>query len=151
MGTPAGFQIAYDRGIASYEQAIMAWPYLGFVVNQNRSLEERKDYPYFAETERAHRRFTVASIAVRNAQGFVTGGEDGENFLLVYYLNADAETLLDHQLTMRGVSARTPAESARFLQGIAEGEAVEIPYGTSPATAPVTRRQQGSGLHEYRS
>jgi hypothetical protein len=151
IGTPAGLQVTYDRGIASYEQAIMAWPYLGFVINQNRSLEERQDYPYFAETERAHERFTVASLAVRNAQGFITGGADGENFLPVYYLNADAETLLDHQLAMRGGGAHTLAEHTRFLLGVAREEAVEIPYGTSPATAPVTRRQQGSGLHEYHS
>lgn len=151
IGTPAGFQVYYDRGIASYEQAIMAWPYLGFVVNQNKSLEERQDYPYFVEAERDHGRFTVASIAVRNAQGFVSGGEDGENFLPIYYLNTDAETLLDHQLTMRRVPTRKVGEGERFLRTVVEEEAVEIPYGTSPATAPVTRQRQGSGLHEYRS
>jgi hypothetical protein len=151
VGTPAGFQVSYDRGIASYQQAIMAWPYLGFVVNQNRSLDERRDYPYFVETERDHGRFMVASIAVRNAQGFVTGGEDGENFLPVYYLNTDAETLLDHQLTMRRVPTRRPGEGEQFLREVAEKEAVDIPYGTGPAAAPVTRQRQGSGLHEYRS
>ncbi|HEY1349302.1 MAG TPA: LodA/GoxA family CTQ-dependent oxidase [Ktedonobacteraceae bacterium] len=151
VGTPAGFQVSYDRGIASYQQAIMAWPYLGFVINQNRSLDERRDYPYFVEIERDHGRFTVASIAVRNAQGFVTGGEDGENFLPVYYLNTDAETLLDHQLTMRRVPTRRPGEGGQFLREVAREAAVDLPYGTDPAAAPVTRQRQGSGLHEYRS
>lgn len=145
--TPAGFQMYYDRGVGSYVQAIMAWPYLGFVVNQNRSPEGR-DYPYFVETERNQERFATASIAVRNAQSFIAGGEDGDNFLPIYYLKSDAETLLDYQLSLQ--AQVVGHEEALFDDGV-PSPVPEPVYGTGPAAAPVTVPFQGRGLHEYHS
>jgi L-lysine 6-oxidase len=62
-GTSAGVQVHFSRGINSYLEMIVAWSYLGFIINQNRG-PDRALYPYFVETERKHAEFVVGSIAV---------------------------------------------------------------------------------------
>src|SRR5262249_19344007 len=62
-GVQAGFQVYYPRGVNNFSQMIVAWKYMGFIVNQTTGAQ-RDDYPYFVERERNHDRFQAASVAV---------------------------------------------------------------------------------------
>jgi L-lysine 6-oxidase len=62
-GLPAGFSVYYARGANNIANLVIAWKYMGFVVNENTSAEG-KLYPYFVEAERNHDRFVVSSVAV---------------------------------------------------------------------------------------
>lgn len=55
----AGQTVSYQRGITTFNQMVVSWADLGFVINHGTSL-----YPYFAETERN---------TMFLAQGVVTG------------------------------------------------------------------------------
>ncbi|WP_164557993.1 hypothetical protein HF313_05330 [Massilia atriviolacea] len=83
-GVPAGMQVMYSRGVNSFTQMITAWKYLGFVANQNHDPASGRAYPYFAEQERNHGRFHMASVAVGNVTSFVTG--DDSNFYPAWFL-----------------------------------------------------------------
>jgi hypothetical protein len=62
-GVDAGTQVDFSRGIGSYEDGIVAWNYLGFIVNQNRG-PDRALFPYFVETERNHDEFIVGGVSL---------------------------------------------------------------------------------------
>lgn len=62
-GVPAGFQVYYTRGANNIGNLVIAWSYMGFIVNENDSPEGR-EYPYFVEQERNHDRFIPAAVAV---------------------------------------------------------------------------------------
>ena len=62
-GVPAGFQVYYTRGANNIGNLVIAWSYMGFIVNENESPEGRM-YPYFVEKERNHGRFVAAAVAV---------------------------------------------------------------------------------------
>ena len=62
-GVPAGFSVYYARGANNIGNLVIAWKYMGFIVNENESPEGR-DYPYFVEKERNNDRF-VRVIAPR--------------------------------------------------------------------------------------
>lgn len=62
-GVPAGFQVYYTRGANNIGNLVIAWSYMGFIVNENDSPEAR-EYPYFVEQERNHDRFVPAAVAV---------------------------------------------------------------------------------------
>jgi hypothetical protein len=83
-GVPAGLQVMYSRGMNSFSQMITSWKYLGFVLNQNKDEQFGRTYPYFAEKERNHDRFGVASVGVGNVTSFVTG--DDSNYLPAWFL-----------------------------------------------------------------
>ncbi|MEP7218167.1 MAG: CTQ-dependent lysine 6-oxidase LodA, partial [Bacteroidota bacterium] len=69
-GVPAGFQVYYPRGINSFSQMIMAWSYLGFIVNQNHD-EMGSMFPSFTEVERNHDMFQATSVAVGGISNFL--------------------------------------------------------------------------------
>lgn len=60
-GIGLGEMAPYQRGVNTFIQTILAWKYLGFVVNTN-SAEDRDDYPYFVETERNYSMFRTAEV-----------------------------------------------------------------------------------------
>lgn len=62
-GVPAGFQVYFTRGANNIARLVVAWKYMGFIVNQNRGAGGRR-YPYFVEVERNHDRFIAGSVAV---------------------------------------------------------------------------------------
>ena len=62
-GVPAGFQVYYTRGANNIGNLVIAWSYMGFILNENTSPEGRL-YPYFVEKERNHDRFIPAAVAV---------------------------------------------------------------------------------------
>jgi len=62
-GVPAGFQVYYARGANNIGNLVVAWSYMGFIVNENESPEGRV-YPYFVEKERNHAEFVPAAVAV---------------------------------------------------------------------------------------
>ena len=62
-GVPAGFQVYYTRGANNIGNLVIAWSYMGFIVNENES-DEGRLYPYFVERERNHERFVPAAVAV---------------------------------------------------------------------------------------
>lgn len=59
-----------ERGINSYAEMIVGWTYLGFVLNQNTG-PDRKQFPYFVETQRKHDEFIAASVAVGDPSNIV--------------------------------------------------------------------------------
>jgi L-lysine 6-oxidase len=132
-GLPAGYQVYYPRGVNSFAQMIVAWPYLGFVVNQNTS-DACDAYPYFVERERDHRRFVSTSVAVGAVDNFVNA-TDGV-FWPMYFLRSDAETTMDAHQT-----AALVADPARIA---------EVPYGTEPARGPILAPGRGPHRHAGR-
>ena len=62
-GVASGFQVYYTRGANNIGNLVIAWSYMGFIVNENQS-PERAMYPYFVEQERNHDRFVTAAVAV---------------------------------------------------------------------------------------
>jgi L-lysine 6-oxidase len=62
-GLPAGFPVYYARGANNIANLVIAWKYMGFVVNENTT-SEGKMYPYFTEAERNHDRFVVSAVSV---------------------------------------------------------------------------------------
>jgi L-lysine 6-oxidase len=62
-GVPAGLQVYYARGANNIGNLVVAWSYMGFIVNENTSAEGRV-YPYFVEKERNHGEFVPAAVAV---------------------------------------------------------------------------------------
>jgi L-lysine 6-oxidase len=62
-GLPAGYPVYYARGANNIANLVIAWKYMGFIVNENTS-PEGKLYPYFVEEERNHDKFVVAAVAV---------------------------------------------------------------------------------------
>jgi len=60
---PSGFSVYYARGANNIGNLVIAWKYMGFIVNQNESPEGR-DYPYFVEKERNNDQFVPAAVAV---------------------------------------------------------------------------------------
>jgi L-lysine 6-oxidase len=126
-GLPAGLQVYYPRGINSFAQMIMAWSYLGFIVNQNQGPDGRS-YPYFVERERNNNRFVSTSVAVGSVDNFVNA--EDVVFWPLYFLKNDQETTTDHQLVTR-------------LQAAAE----PVKYGTTPAADRITAPPRGPRRH----
>lgn len=62
-GLPAGYSVYYARGANNIANLVIAWSYMGFIVNENISAEGRQ-YPYFVEEERNHDRFVVSAVSV---------------------------------------------------------------------------------------
>lgn len=62
-GVASGFQVYYTRGANNIGNLVIAWSYMGFIVNENESAEGRL-YPYFVEQERNHDRFITSAVAV---------------------------------------------------------------------------------------
>jgi L-lysine 6-oxidase len=62
-GVPAGLSVYYSRGANNINNLVIAWAYMGFVVNVN-DRPERKTFPYFVEKERNHDKFVAAAVAV---------------------------------------------------------------------------------------
>jgi L-lysine 6-oxidase len=62
-GVAAGYQVPYARGVDNIARLVVAWKYMGFILNQNTS-DSRDAYPYFVERERNHDHFVVSSVAV---------------------------------------------------------------------------------------
>jgi len=83
-GIDAGSQVPFLRGINSYQEFIVAWSYLGFVLNENHG-EDREDYPYFTEQQRNHSEFTASSVAVGDAYNAVFASDT--TFMPVWFLN----------------------------------------------------------------
>ena len=71
-GTPAGMPVQFTRGINSFDQMLLGWSYLGFIVNQTEG-QLKNLFPNFTEQERHHKRFVAASTAI-GASADVTGG-----------------------------------------------------------------------------
>jgi hypothetical protein len=91
-GVNPGMQVPYARGINTFGQMIIAWQYLGFVVNQNVTDPE---YPYFTEQERADNKFAVGVVGVGDVN--VMGGNYSINpagtYVSFYYLLKDVYDL----------------------------------------------------------
>lgn len=62
-GVASGFQVYYTRGANNIGNLVIAWSYMGFIVNENES-PERSMYPYFVERERNHDKFITSAVAV---------------------------------------------------------------------------------------
>ncbi len=62
-GVTSGFQVYYTRGANNIGNLVIAWSYMGFILNDNESAEGRL-YPYFVERERNHDKFVAAAVAV---------------------------------------------------------------------------------------
>jgi L-lysine 6-oxidase len=101
-GVMAGYPVYYQRGINTYAEAIEAWSYLAFIVNQNVSPNGRS-YGYFVEQERGEEKFIIADVAL-GGPGNLINPED-QNFtpfwslrpasvrrMQMLALDADAET-----------------------------------------------------------
>lgn len=86
-GVDAGTQVNFTRGIGSYEEAIVAWSYLGFIVNQNHG-QDRALYPYFVETERNHGEFVVGSVAMGDVSNVLYGTDT--SFSPFWFLKSDS-------------------------------------------------------------
>jgi L-lysine 6-oxidase len=82
-GVQAGFQVYYPRGVNNFSQMIVAWKYMGFIVNQTTGAQ-RDDYPYFVERERNHDRFEAASVAVGDPSNVISA--EDITFMPVWYL-----------------------------------------------------------------
>jgi L-lysine 6-oxidase len=67
-GVPAGYSVYYGRGANNISNLVIAWSYMGFILNENDSKDpkEGRDYPYFVEKERNHERFVAAAVSVAN-------------------------------------------------------------------------------------
>jgi L-lysine 6-oxidase len=93
-GVPAGFQVYYTRGANNIGNLVVAWKYMGFIVNENTSPEGR-DYPYFTEQERNNDRFVPAAVAVGHPinQLSATGSyaTPTNYFTLAWYLREEGE------------------------------------------------------------
>lgn len=64
-GVPAGLEVYYTRGANNIGNLVIAWSYMGFILNENDAgTEEARMYPYFVEKERNHDRFVTAAVAV---------------------------------------------------------------------------------------
>lgn len=116
-GVPAGLQVLYSRGINAFDQMVMYWHYLGFVLNQNQDAVSGRLYPYFVEKERNHDRFQAASVAVGRASDFVSA--DNVNFLPVWYLCDEpnqVETLGDKLLRVFSMDTSTLQRNTRLLE-----------------------------------
>lgn len=83
-GIDAGSQVPFLRGINSYQGFIVAWSYLGFVLNQNHG-HDREDYPYFTEQQRNHHEFTAASVAVGDPFNAILASDT--SFMPIWFLN----------------------------------------------------------------
>lgn len=127
-GLPAGYQVYFPRGVNSFTQMIVAWPYLGFVVDQNSRSGD--PYPYLVEVERNNERFVSASVAVGGVDNYVNA-TDGV-FWPVYYLRSDDETTTDVHQTAALYS---------------NGGAATAPYGTSPARGRIQAPNRGANRH----
>lgn len=93
-GVPAGLQVLFSRGINAFDQMVMYWHYLGFVINQNNDATYGRLYPYFVEKERNHDEFHAATVAVGTAANFVA--PDNVNFQPVWYLRDQPERVEQH-------------------------------------------------------
>jgi L-lysine 6-oxidase len=62
-GTVAGYQVVFPRGANNIARLVVAWRYMGFILNQNTA-DDRARYPYFVERERNHDRFVAGSVSV---------------------------------------------------------------------------------------
>ncbi len=65
-GVSSGYQVPFLRGIDNIARLVVAWSYLGFIVNDHVG-PNRHAYPYFVERQRDHGRFAVSSVAVGQA------------------------------------------------------------------------------------
>ena len=64
-GVPAGMEVYYTRGANNIGNLVIAWSYMGFILNENDAgTSEARMYPYFVEKERNHDRFVPAAVAV---------------------------------------------------------------------------------------
>lgn len=93
-GVPAGFSVYYTRGANNIGNLVVAWKYMGFIVNENES-EEGRDYPYFVEKERNNDKFVPAAVAVGHPinQLAATGSyaTPTNYFTLAWYLREEGE------------------------------------------------------------
>ena len=62
-GIPAGYSAYYARGSNNIGNLVIAWAYMGFIVNVNDT-PELHEYPYFVEKERNHEKFVASAVAV---------------------------------------------------------------------------------------
>jgi L-lysine 6-oxidase len=62
-GLPAGYSAYYARGANNIGNLVIAWAYMGFIVNVNDTAEAH-EYPYFVEKERNHDKFVASAVAV---------------------------------------------------------------------------------------
>jgi L-lysine 6-oxidase len=86
-GVDGGTQVNFTRGISSYEEAIVAWNYLGFIVNKNHG-PDRALYPYFVETERNHDEFVVGGTAIGNVSNVLFSTDT--TFTAFWFLKSDS-------------------------------------------------------------
>ncbi|MBV9497244.1 MAG: CTQ-dependent lysine 6-oxidase LodA [Acidobacteria bacterium] len=62
-GVPAGFSVYFSRGANNIANLVVAWAYMGFIVNANERPDGRQ-FPYFVEKERNHEKFVATTVAV---------------------------------------------------------------------------------------
>lgn len=93
-GLPAGYSVYYARGANNIANLVIAWSYMGFVLNENTAPEGR-DYPYFVEKERNHDKFVVASVAVASPVNQMSASGSyatpSNFFTQAWYLKEEAE------------------------------------------------------------
>ncbi len=93
-GLPAGYSVYYARGANNIANLVIAWSYMGFILNENDSPEGRA-YPYFTEQERNHERFVAATVAVASPinQLSASGSYNTPSnfFVPAWYLKEEAE------------------------------------------------------------
>lgn len=91
-GVPAGFSVYYTRGANNIGNLVVAWSYMGFIVNQNDAPEGR-EYPYFVEKERNNDKFVPVAVAAGHPinQMSATGsyGTPTNYFTLAWYLREE--------------------------------------------------------------
>jgi L-lysine 6-oxidase len=105
-GIDAGSQVPFMRGINSYQDFIVAWSYLGFVLNQNQGAD-REDYPYFTEQQRNHSEFTPSSVAVGDPFNAVLASDT--TFTPVWFLNREHAKRKPkaHRVRAHGISEKS--------------------------------------------
>lgn len=100
-GVPAALPSIYSRGINSFGEMIQAWHYLGFITNEAKG-KFRDTFPYFVETERNHKGFVAASVAVAGANNVLTGAD--ANFSNTWYLAPVPETSPSGHIGLMGAA-----------------------------------------------
>src|ERR1051326_2974064 len=93
-GLPAGYSVYYARGANNIANLVIAWSYMGFILNENESPEGR-DYPYFVEKERNHDKFVATTVAVASPinQLAASGSYNTPSnfFVPAWYMKEEAE------------------------------------------------------------
>jgi L-lysine 6-oxidase len=93
-GLPAGYAVYFARGANNIANLVIAWSYMGFILNENDSPEGR-DYPYFTEKERNHDRFVAATVSVASPVNQLAASGSYATptnfFVPAWYLKEEAE------------------------------------------------------------